>query len=261
MFLDNEINKLFNNMKERTRFINIFILGKELNNSQKKKKNRCWFWAGISLIIYVGSLLAIYQWLAIKFNVSLQILITGKLSDLLILTFIITSPIVLIFFFTLNNIASIYKVPTKGISALHNHLLYTEFRKWLKNNYISDDAVWNYVLPYVAKQKEIKNQYSFGSFFRDFLPSISVSIPVAILSMMVAILIADPEAKRMGEEAFNIIFLTFVITMGVILIYAIIVYKLLPSLLRLFDSTGSYQKLEYLIYAYFFEKEREERWM
>src|SRR5699024_8226013 len=116
------------------------------------------------------------------------------------------SPIVLIFFFTLNNIASIYKVPTKGISALHNHLLYTEFRKWLKNNYISDDAVWNYVLPYVAKQKEIKNQYSFVSFFRDFLQSISVSIPVAILSMMVAILIADPEAKEWEKKLLILFF-------------------------------------------------------
>lgn len=260
MFLDKEINKLFNNMKERTKFINVFILGPELNRKQKRKKNKCWAWAGLVLVIYLGVLVAINQWFELRTNVSLVSLITGELSNLLLFSFIILIPLLLIVLITLNKIASIYEISTNGISALYDHFHYAEFQKWLHNSYISDDTVWNFVLPYVEKQKEIKNEYSFSSFFRAFLPSISVSIPVAILSMMVAIWIADPEAKEMGEEAFNIIFITFLMSAVVVIIYAIIVYKLLPLLLRLFDSTGSYQKLEYLIYAYFFEKEREKRW-
>jgi len=261
MFLDNEINKLFNNMKKRTSFINIFIFGQELNSNQKKKKNTCWAWAGLSLVLYLGGLLAIRQWFSVGKFVNLESFNISELSNLLIISFFIIAPVWLIIYITLNNIASIYNVPTKGINALRNHLFYTEFQKWVKNSYIPDEVVWNYVLPYVEKQIEIKDKSSSESFFRVFIPGLSVSIPIAILSMMVTIWIADTEDNRTVGEAFNIIFSTFGMLVIIVILYALMAYKLLSFLFKIFSSKGDYQKLEYIIYAHFFEKERVKKWI
>ena len=261
MFLDNEINKLFNNMKKRTSSINIFIVGQELNSNQKKKKNKYWAWASLSLIIYLGSLLVINQWFSVGEFVNLESFNINKLSNLLLISFFIIVPVSLIMYITLNNIASIYEVPTKGINALRGHLFYTEFQKWLENSYISDEVVWNYVLPYVEKQIEIKDKSSTESFFKVFIPSISVSIPIAILSMLVTIWIADSEDSRTVGEAINIIFSTVGKLAIVVIIYALIAYKFLSILFKVFSSKRNYQKLEYLIYAHFFEKERKKRWI
>src|SRR5699024_12405941 len=112
MFLDNEINKLFNNMKKRTSFINIFIFGQELNSNQKKKKNTCWAWAGLSLVLYLGGLLAIRQWFSVGDFVNLETFNISELLKLLLFSFFI---IVILWFinkYLLNIIATIYIVST-----------------------------------------------------------------------------------------------------------------------------------------------------
>ncbi|HLR67167.1 MAG TPA: hypothetical protein VK105_08545 [Virgibacillus sp.] len=261
MFLDKEINKLFDAMQKRTSFINLFILGKELNSTQKKKKNKHWVWAGLILVVYLGILLAINQWLSIEKFLNLKTLNINGLSDLLLISFIIIVPVWLTIYITLNNISSTYKLPIKGINALRNHFLNDEFQKWIKDSYISDEVIWNYVLPYVEKQIKIKDNSSSESYFRAFIPGISVSIPIAIMSMMVAVWIADPEDNRTIGEAMNIIFSTFGITAIVVVMYALMTYKLLAFSFRRFSSKGNYQNLEYLIYAHFFEKERRKSWI
>jgi len=150
MQLERELNMLFTNIEERTKFSRIFIFGNELKLHQKKKMYMYWFWAVFSIIIYIVTLFTLSKWLPPEILAKLiktQHFTSIQVGYLLISVFVILSPLAGILFYMLNKISNLYEFPTKGRKAMYNYFLYEEFEKWLDKHYISDNVVWKYLLP------------------------------------------------------------------------------------------------------------------
>jgi hypothetical protein len=210
------------------------------------------------LLIGILAILVYYSlfWFGRKLIGNFLILLGLESFILPLLAFVFLFPIA-IFIGTVSR-ATKKKYTTKQGKTMSNVIddfTLIEFKKWVAENKLNVAIVERYILPYVQTEITDKKAYSLQSFFKKIIPQFVVGIPIALLSILFAIAIADQFiTDHLTNEVLDLIMWIFIYCTVVLIFIGALIYKLLLPDFALFLKLEE-QKIERAIYGYLIETE------
>lgn len=246
LFLFSQLQK---RIKARTSFYTLFISSPELDDKRNNKKWKCYGLSAAIIILYSVLLyLNIGSWIH---SFLLLAGVEGTASGIMG-AFIAVIPVIFTAGMAIRYVIKLYPYSYNGIFSLVDPFIMDEFKGWIRENQYSINSVEYYILPYVQEEIKEKRRNPAIAFLEKVISGFATNFPIAILTILFAIGIADSGFREnINEELLKTITNLFLQVTIMVMIIGAFFYKILIELLFfLFSETKKLRRLEQIIYAY-----------